>query len=181
MANECEYSACVRGEPKVVDELVAWMEDHTRELISKDVLSDTETEKTVNLDGYCRWSVWSAWNIEKYSDVKVTYEASATDDPKTVKMIELANKIHKQQLEDESILDIKGNYELEVYSSECGMGFAEHYIFKDGKILLDNCRDYSEFYDEEKDTVTLNGGFAYYTFKFDPTLDIPRYDNYIAN
>lgn len=47
------------------------------------------------------------------------------------------------------------NLDIEVYSTEPGMCFAEHFRFKNGRKLIDDCVDYNEFYWNRNDFPTI--------------------------
>lgn len=188
MANCCSYKACVKGKPDIVDKVVKYIADHSYDgdpEIEVDYPYDEELGvriKIVTLNGVCKWSVFTAFNLEKYSPLYTIYETEKYDDPDTKWMIDTANEIHKQHVESPSILDIRGDndddYTIEIFSEESGMGFAEHYILSAGKIILDECRDFYEVFDEKTETTMLTGGFIYLDFTFDPTHVIPEYKEF---
>ena len=137
-------------------------------------------EKTITAYGDVKWAILTAWNMHKYnteSDYTIPDDA-----PETIK-ITLKN-LEKRRIEGESILDIKG-VDIEIYSEECGAGFAEHYIAKDGKLIIDDSRTYTEEFHEFGDDevcgehTIYNGGYAEQILDFDETKEIPAYDNYI--
>jgi hypothetical protein len=176
-----------QGESGALDKIIKFIEAHSYEEAQIEYVPPAVNRRgeilrlpeiqAVHIYGECKWSVFSAWNIEKYTESQIKYEPHENDDETTKHMIELANHIHEQHLKSESILDIEGLYDIEVYSSEPDMGFAEHYILKDGKIILDDTREYYEYFDEDTGIITLNGGYAYPVFKFDPNEKILKYDS----
>lgn len=185
MANYCWYNACVKGKPDIVDKVVNYMIDHSYDGDPEvGIISSGENDgvKMVSINGGCKWSVFTAFNIEKHITPNIIYSVEVDDDPKTKKMIDLANKLHEEHMNSESLLDIRGDtdddYKIEIFSEEPSMGFAEHYILSAGKIILDDCRHFYEAFDEETETSTFNGGFEYYSFSFDPTYVIPEYKEF---
>lgn len=185
MATCCSYKACVKGKPDIVDKVVKYIFDHSYngepniEVVSS---IPSRENKIVIVNGDCKWSVFDAFNIAKYCESKMFYSAEKDDDPKIKETLELANILHDQYMNSESILDIRGDndddYKIEVFSKESIMGFAEHYILSAGKIILDDYRDLYEELDEKTGITTLNGGFAHIEFSFDPTHVIPEYKDF---
>lgn len=58
---------------------------------------------------------------------------------------------------------------IEAYSEESGCGFEEHYVITpDGRIIVSDCVNMSESYDEDKDEWTKEGGFG------DPDFALPE-------
>jgi hypothetical protein len=189
MGNCCSYNACVKGKPDIVDKVVKYIVDHSYDgvpdirLVPSLLSRENSGIKIVIVNGDCKYSVFNAFNIGKYCGSKLFYSAEKDDDPNTKTMIELANKLNEQYMNSESMLDIRGDndddYKIEVFSKESSMGFAEHYILSAGKIILDDCRDFYESFDEETGITTFNGGFEHIEFSFDPTHIIPEYKDYI--
>ena len=74
--------------------------------------------------------------------------------------------------------------DIEIFSSEPGMGFQEHYIFKDGKTVLSECVDYSEYYFDEfyyKKSKTYEEKFAAFLEEYDLNItpdDLDDNNNY---
>jgi hypothetical protein len=55
--------------------------------------------------------------------------------------------------------------DMEVYSEECGVGFEEHFIFIDGELIIDECVDIVEKYNEETMEYERYGGFGDWDFE----------------
>lgn len=95
-------------------------------------VNDADTENSFMLiSGSCAWSVVTAF-IDR---------SSSPDEPTAVSFSKDCN------------------LSLEFFSEECGLEFAEHYIIKDGKILVEEEVKYSEYYieDVEDDPETFFG------------------------
>lgn len=55
--------------------------------------------------------------------------------------------------------------EIESWSEQCGLSFQEHYLYKNGKCLIDDCVNWIEIYYEEYDLDDCyyhSGGFDDY-------------------
>lgn len=92
----------------------------------------------MELAGNCAWSVTCAMN----------HEMSYSDGPDSVTL---------QGLSAELCL------EIEVYSKEPCVGFAEHYCFVNGEVRADECVDYTEVYwdkDEHPTIAELNAEYG---------------------
>ena len=75
----------------------------------------------------------------------------------------------------ESILNIPGEWSLEVYSEESLHGFSEHIIFVNGLIVFNECRHYAEGHDEESNTDYQIGGYSVFEFDFKTDKSIPEH------
>ena len=56
--------------------------------------------------------------------------------------------------------------EIEVYSIESGMQFAEHIHYKNGDLLIDDCVDYKEYYWDKYDYPTISDYNEYHATTF---------------
>ena len=142
MPNECLYSMRVKGKTKNVDEFVHIIQadynevsKHFWRIFAADVCSEKEENgiKTVDITGDCAWSVHSCMRDGF---------GSYNNDFKTGKRNEKGTTLKEQS----KLL----NLEIEVYSSEPGMAFQEHYLYKDGEELENECVEYSEIYFEDE-------------------------------
>lgn len=179
MPINCKYNMRVAGKTEVVDAVIAYVKSHSYsnfriydEFFSTTVENQSAYEKKdVYITGDVKQSVLGAWNMHKYNSCVIPDGASES-------IKNYIKNSEKSRLEKDSILDIKG-VDIEIYSvhvDECEMepenGFAEHYILKDGKIVLDDIRTYSEH-------TIYNGGYAECLLDFDETKEIPTYNQYI--
>lgn len=145
MANNCEYVMRVKGASKDVDSFVTLIQaeydevpKHFWRVFTADVMSyddecgDNET-KIVDICGDCAWSVHSCM-----CEGVGTYSSDNSETSTSLR-------------EQSELLDL----EIEVFSSEPGIGFQEHFLFKQGKEFLNECVDYSEMYFQDEDDFNL--------------------------
>lgn len=83
------------------------------------------------LTGNCAWSVYSCM-FQGYG----TYYSSCPE------------RTHHTTL---PLISKDLGVDVEVYSSEPGMAFAEHYIIEKGEVLVDECVEYEEYYTDDED------------------------------
>lgn len=155
MPNYCNYGMKIKGQKENVEKLVSYLkadyyykEDGTVECSAdKHFFRIFEVEETHSENegdlyssmvyGYCAWSVYSCmmqgehtyYNRFKEKDKKEFYGTH---------MVEATNEL---------------DLEVEIFSEESGMGFMEHYIIDKGKVLVDDCVDWRELYDEEGEPI----------------------------
>jgi hypothetical protein len=98
------------------------------------------------------------------------------DDTRDEIFDKVLQNLEKNRIENPSLLDIKGDYILEVFSEEPGNSFQEHYIVKNGELVIDDCRDYREEWDEEHNISYLYGGYRDWKLDFDKDKDIPEWE-----
>lgn len=84
------------------------------------------------IGGYCAWSVKSCM-----CDGEHTYNNNHSDCGGTT-----------LQRESKRL-----NLTIEVFSSECGNCFMEHYVYENGECLVEDCADYYEYTTDEFETV----------------------------
>jgi hypothetical protein len=98
---------------------------HLYRIFETDIYSETENKDgTVSIDvgGTCAWSIETCCRASGYSSGIDLFE------------------VNSREL----------NLEIESWSDECGMCFQEHYLYKNGECLIDECVDWYEyFYDED--------------------------------
>lgn len=134
MPNNCFYDMIVRGSSNDIDTFHRVMTDYdfdrhffrvfSAEIYDKNVLDNGLTE--VRISGDCAWSVHTCMRNEGIG--------CYASDP--------CNSRVATGLEEESK---RLNLEIEIYSEEYGMGFEEHYHFKNGETITNECRDASEY------------------------------------
>lgn len=101
------------------------------------------------LTGSCAWSVvtcmfdddngtyYGSWKKNNFYDCK---------DFRGTHMIEVTKDL---------------DLEVEIFSKEDGCGFMEHYVLNKGELLIEECVDYREEYDEESEEVSEIGGMEW--------------------
>lgn len=154
MPNLCSYSMKVKGTPENVQEFIKIIQANysyengvcvdfkTKEPIERHLwrvfdadIFDDETENNIRviiLTGSCAWSVHSCM-----CSGRGTYQS---DNP---------NK-NGTTLADESK---RLNLSIEVFSEEPGMCFMEHYVYVNGKEIINECVDWNEYYVGDFETV----------------------------
>lgn len=150
MPNYCNYSMRVVGKETNVDEFIKIIQTdyhfddngkcsvdrHFWRVFEADVADEDVTDgiKTVTIDGYCAWSVYSCM-----FDGPHTYQGDHSD-PKsggTTLPLESA-RLH---------LDI------ELFSEEMGCEFMEHYLIRNGKVEIEDCVYFAEYCTDDYETV----------------------------
>lgn len=128
MANNCFYDLKVIGAKESVDELIQILQYKHPELRMYRIFSADVYEEGINSDGKYYVAVCGdvAWSISS------TMLRAITPEPKEITNI----------LMETARLELV----VEIFSSEPGVGFQEHYIIKDGEIKTDECLDYSEYW-----------------------------------
>lgn len=135
MPNYCFYEMRVKGDKENCEELLSILKgEHKRYFyrVMRDEVVFREWEAgEMWISGFCAWSVDGTFcSKEQYCDY---------DFPSTT-------------LLEESILL---NLDIEIYSDEAGIGFAEHYHFLSGEVLADELVDYEEYYWDTDEYPTL--------------------------
>jgi len=140
MPNYCDYEMKIKGSKSAITRVVRCLEadynysegkpEHKHFFrvfeanYNEDEMEDNGNGTfTLLVYGYCAWSVWSCMcsgNHTYYSDLKESHPD-----------IFMGTDLYEQS-ED---------CEIEVFSEEGGMGFSEHYLFKNGKCLIDNTEE----------------------------------------
>jgi hypothetical protein len=150
MPNYCNYSMCVVGAKENVEEFIRVINadyDYGTMEFSCDRHMFRVFEATCDeieergdgkfqtvINGYCAWSV-SSCMLEGgyYRDCKERYGENFRG---------TTLRIESQRL----------NLDIEVYSEESGMCFQEHYIFNNGNLVCDECRDWCEYWLDDYET-----------------------------
>lgn len=127
MANNCDFTMLIRGKPESVDMFYRYLTDYENSpknfarifsaWLDTESVSD-EGIKTMKVFGDCAWSVYSCM-----CDGDFTYFSD--DQSGTLTCLRDATK--ELQLE------------VEVRSTEPGFNFWEHFHYKDGECLCDDC------------------------------------------
>lgn len=123
MPNICDFVMKVIGQEKDIDEFVLLRNYDTPNHFYRIFDLDEQSRDTLDdgrvavvFDGSCAWSVHSCC-IEGYPNEDLF-------------------ALHSKRL----------SLEIEVYSTEMGMAFAEHYLYKYGECIVDEVEDYCAFY-----------------------------------
>ena len=140
MPNYCDYQMKIKGSKSAIKRVVDCLKanynygegkpKHKHFFRVFDVYDDAEMEDngdgtyTLFVWGDCAWSVHSAM-ISKTSESY--YHYLKTEYP--------------QDFMGTTLFEESKDCEIEVFSEEGGCGFSEHYLFKNGKCLIDDCVD----------------------------------------
>lgn len=150
MANDCLYEMKIKGSKKAINRVIKCLKANYNYGEEKkprhkhffrifecyddgdEIIKNEDGTFTKFVYGECAWSVRSCMlsgSCTYYEDIKKGY-------PKIFMGTDL--------------LEQSKDCEIEVFSEELGMEFSEHYLFKNGEMLLDNCIDITQAgYDSE--------------------------------
>jgi len=121
MANDCYYQMKLRGAKPNRDAFIRKMNDYDEEnhfwRIFQCTASDEGDDYTI-IEGDCAWSLETCCRASGYSDGVDLF------------------KVNTEDL----------NLELDAYSEEPGIGFQEHYIYRNGVCLADECVNMTEYW-----------------------------------
>lgn len=135
MANICSFSMCVKGTHKNI-------ESFYNALIQKGTIwmgrgADAEIHYEDNgkafIDGWCKWSIYSALinnAISMRTEPDLWYHG---DEPEVLEFITLEEACAKWCLE------------MEVYSEEYGCCFQEHYLINNDEVIINDCVEACEY------------------------------------
>lgn len=161
MANICNFSMLVKGKKENIEQFINMMEQkgtvwmgRGANVYSQDMEELENGKCRCQIDGDTKWSVQSSmvdnaismrteperWSFGNTDKTKLTF----------VTMFEACNQLQ---------------LDMEVYSEECGVGFEEHFIFIDGELIIDECVDIVEKYNEETMEYERYGGFGDWDFE----------------
>ena len=129
MPNLCSYSMRIKGSKENVYEFHKRMRDydmpnHLWRMFETDIYDEFDNgDGTITIDvaGNCAWSIESCCRESGYSGGVDLFE------------------VNSREL----------NLEIESWSDESGMCFQEHYHYKNGECLIDDCVDWTEYYYDE--------------------------------
>lgn len=139
MANNCFYNLKAVGKKESIKELIDMLNYQHKDgisfarIFSADVVDEWDLEdgrSAVWVYGDCAWSVYSCMMEGEH-----TYYSSSKAKCPTLTTITLASA--------------KLDLDVEIYSTEPGIGFAEHYLIKKGEIVISDETDYLECYFDE--------------------------------
>ena len=157
MANICEYTMRIRGKGKDLQKFVAYLSaDYSISHDDKKAWCSSEHHI-----GYRVFDVWGSEEllfieneqeatIEIYGDCAWSLVTCLMDD-------EVSGYLKQNRERDPYVWSLKEasanlNLDIEAYSRECGMEFAEHIFYKLGAIIIDECVDYMEVCIEDYET-----------------------------
>lgn len=158
MPNYCDYDMKIRGSKKAINRVLNCLQadydydkgrpahKHFFRVFDATLSEHTHIRKVGDnvyeayVFGYCAWSVWSCMcsgDSTYYSSVKKDYPSTFMGT---------------------TLLEQSRDCEIEVFSEEPGIGFSEHYIFKNGHCYCDDtCKIECAGYDEnDKPTTDLD-------------------------
>ena len=145
MANNCCYEMKIKGKETNVKEFLTIIqykhpkEIHFARIFSAEILNeytDKNNQYIAEVAGDCVWSVYYCM-----------FTGFATYYTDTCKEIPTLSNIPKESK--------RLNLDIEIYSTEPGMCFAEHYIVKNGNIEIDETTHYERHYYESVDPLTI--------------------------
>ena len=171
MPNYCNYEMKIKGRKENVDKFASYVkadysydeiinENNDKEAVYKELTADKHFyrileaciideeifengDSEVIISGYCAWSILSCMTDDFGSYYK--------------KNEELVNHKGTHLVEATKELDVV----VEIFSEEPGMGFMEHYLVDRGNMVVGECVDYEEEYDEETDECIYHGGIEW--------------------
>ena len=162
MANLCDFEMVVRGNRKDVEtfrnalcQIGTTYMGRGADLMSEEY-EDCEDGCRAVFRGYTKWSV------------EASLVRNAVDMRTNPDMWYFGEGINKEELTFVTIWEAckSLNLDVEIYSEEIGIGFEEHYLFKDGELITSDCVDFSvEIDDETGETETVSGGFGEWEFE----------------
>lgn len=129
MANYCDFEMMVRGKSESVDTFYRYLTDYENSpknfarIFSAEIDSESVNDegiKTMKIFGDCAWSVYSCMCDGESTYFSENEGENLTCLPEATKELSL---------------------EVEIRATEEGMGFWEHYHYKDGECLCDDSGD----------------------------------------
>ena len=152
MANECFYELRAKGKKEYLDVLLKWIQcdDYQNEFhfyrtdiggfcINSYHEDDESDDWILDCTGDCAWSIQSSFRTPSNFESKVV---SIEDFCKHSKV------------------------DIEMWSEECGMCFAEHFGCDGDGVYLDECHDYEEDWDDESgECIVKKAPLDFFEFK----------------
>lgn len=126
MANYCHYEMKIKGSRKNCEQWLKKMksydeENHFHRMFEPICIEEqgwSGSEYSMVLSGDCAWSLETCCRVSGYSNGVDLFAENSRD-------------LH---------------ITMEAYSEEPGIGFQEHYIYRNGECIADECVDYTEWY-----------------------------------
>ena len=163
MPNYCDYELKIKGEKENVMKVVSYLQaDYSYENGYSNCTADKHFFRVFEADtayeqieddglfsvvvyGYCAWSVYCCM----FKGVHTYY--NDWTEGKKAKLNEPFKGINMEDITKEL------NLTVEIFSSEPGVGFMEHYLVENGEILVNECVKYYEQENEEGDYEGVGG------------------------
>lgn len=137
MANICSFSMCVKGQHEDIEKFYNAMSQIGTIYMGRGADAEIryeDEEGRAFIDGWCKWSIYSALINNAISMRTETDMWSFGDvDPSKLEFITLLEAC------------ARWNLVVEVYSEECGCEFQEHYIIDHDELVCEECVDYYEY------------------------------------
>lgn len=162
MANICSYNMAVRGTKENIETFINMVNQKGTCYMGRGAeVYDVEYEQLeenlwrCTFDGCTKWSIQASLVMDAISMRKTPERWAFSRDTDRASLTFVTLYEACEQL----------NIDMECYSEESDMGFQEHFLFKDGQLVLEECVEYSEEYDEENDEWIPEGGFGEWCFE----------------
>lgn len=141
MANICSFSMRVRGTHENIESFYKALNQEGTIWMGRGAEADIEyeDEDIASIDGWCKWSVYSAL-IANAISMREKPELWLIDSDKNREYITLEEACKKW------------NIDMEVYSEEYGCCFQEHYLIEKGDVIINDCVEACEYDLYEYDT-----------------------------
>lgn len=162
MANICNFSMMVKGKKKNIEQFIDMIEQKGTVWMGRGAVVDfTDMEEIKNGEYRCQIDGNTKWSVQSFM---VSNAISMRTEPNKWNFGE---NVDKTKLSFVTLFEACKQLELdiEVYSEECGCGFQEHYLFIDEELVVEECVDYSEEYNEETEEYESSGGFDDWDFE----------------
>lgn len=172
MANNCWYQMKVSGKPESIREFIKVIQyEHPIRSLSRVFEAGIDDEESIDAEGYvhitgdCAWSVHTCMmeGQGSYVNDSINEHRKALLELEESKK-ELGNDLIKKAFFNKKKKELESfpnsslireseilNLTIEVFSEECGLCFSEHLVVDNGKLLVNDCVDYREYYFEEED------------------------------
>lgn len=170
MANNCFYSMKIVGEKENVYKLISYLQayyeydsrdnwklvkctadkhffrvfDAYHKEDNDEVLGDGKVASYVS--GDCAWSVISCMFANKLGTYYDSWKKDGTTENPDFRGTHMAEATEE--------LDLV----VEIFSEESGCGFMEHFLVDKGKILIEECVDWCQLYDEDGEPIYDENG-----------------------
>lgn len=152
MPNFCTYMMRIKGKKEDVYEFHDRMRNydkhnHLWRIFEADIFNKKRYKNgvvAIDVHGDCAWSIETCCRSSGYSN--------------GVDLLEVNSK--------------ELNLKIEIWSEECGCEFQEHYLYKKGKCLIDECVEWREIYYDENDYVS----FEHFKESYDIPIDVTEDD-----
>ena len=155
MANQCDFSMRVNGKHENIEMFFGALTQKDKVWMGRGAVADIEyydEDNMATIEGWCKWSIQSALiddaiEMQKQKETGkgrwLPSEINAVDEFLT--LFEACQKYHVN---------------MEVYSSEVGCEFQEHFKYENGDIV-DESTDYTEIFDEDSQEWVGTGGYSW--------------------